>query len=411
MTFGLLAQSEVSMATQIQLLRCLITESLTLVTMSSFDITSLCVESIYESGNGCDWFKLTPGVTSYAGSLLDCFSLNQTISYSGVSLASHRVAYTLTSLAYFIQVCPDLFALYLSDFDGLDTNSVFYLSENKFATSPHVSNDSNLTLKNILTTTEHQNNGLKSSEMPLGIDNCSKIHYLSQEKKGHSSQPIDIPQKSVNSSSNISHTKSSIQVLNFSHNQLSCKGLLNLQPMLERLHVLTHLDLGYCCIGDEGLAMLSGLFIQMSLLFIRLSHNDISDVGFLCLTKNLRYCRTLEWLDVSANRLTDKAVPSLASALPILKRLRNLDLSENSISDDGIQSLSESLESLMPLSRDQCKEQGTNKGGKQRWTTKSMRKVSMHLNRIPAGGVMAKKRNVRSRSIDDQIDEEEEGGD
>ena len=311
--------------------------------MSSFDITSFCVESIFESHNGTHWFKPIAGVSTYEGSMLDFFTLNQTICYSGVAVASHRVAYTLTSLSYFTQVCPDLFALYLSDFNGLESNNVCYLVEDV----------------------------LKQKSTNLNIKSSSPFVSLA----------------------------SSIQVLNFSHNNLHSAGLKMLNPLLCRMHVLTHLDLGYCSIDDDGVRLIANLFIQMSLLFIRLSHNNITDKGFFSLTNKLRYCRTLEWLDVSANQLSDESVSFLSASFPLLKRLRNLDLSKNTISDDGIQTLSECIERWRPMSRYESEKQST-KSRKQRWTTKSFRKMSIHLNRIPSGGVLAKRSNLRTKSMD-----------
>ena len=87
-TFGLLNMDSITRAVQKDVLDDLVVECKRLSSISSFEITSLCVEGIYEAQNGGEM-----------AALVDEFTLNQTISYSNAYVTPERLPYAMCAVS------------------------------------------------------------------------------------------------------------------------------------------------------------------------------------------------------------------------------------------------------------------------------------------------------------------------
>jgi hypothetical protein len=105
-TFGLLNMDASTRSVQKYLLEEIIEESKRADTVTSFDITALCVESIYESQNIGDMAEL-----------IDEFTLNETINYSNVHIMAARYPYTIHAVGYLVRASPEIYGLHMSNFN------------------------------------------------------------------------------------------------------------------------------------------------------------------------------------------------------------------------------------------------------------------------------------------------------
>ena len=105
-TFGLLNMDQSTREVQKALLEELIEETKNNEHMTSFDITSLCVESIFESQNVGDLAQL-----------IDEFTLNETVNYSNIKLQTARYMYTIHAAGYLVRSSPDVYGLHMANFN------------------------------------------------------------------------------------------------------------------------------------------------------------------------------------------------------------------------------------------------------------------------------------------------------
>jgi hypothetical protein len=105
-TFGLLNMDQSTREVQKALLEELIEETKNNEHMTSFDITSLCVEAIFESQNVGDLAQL-----------IDEFTLNETVNYSNVRLQTARYMYTIHAAGYLVRSSPDVYGLHMANFN------------------------------------------------------------------------------------------------------------------------------------------------------------------------------------------------------------------------------------------------------------------------------------------------------
>ena len=85
--------------------------------MNSFDVTSLCIEAIYESKNAA---LLTDHIHE--------FTLNETINYSSAFVPRSRRLYAVSAVGYFVRASDSVYGLHLSNF-GLTPERVDYLAD------------------------------------------------------------------------------------------------------------------------------------------------------------------------------------------------------------------------------------------------------------------------------------------
>ena len=85
--------------------------------LSSFDVTSLSVEAIYESRNAA---LLTEHI--------DEFSLNETIQYSNAFVPKARLQYVISAVGYFVRASENVYGLHMSNF-GLTSERVALLAD------------------------------------------------------------------------------------------------------------------------------------------------------------------------------------------------------------------------------------------------------------------------------------------
>ena len=117
-TLGLMVKSTETRKKQRPLMVELLDYSKTLITMSSFDMTSLCVESIYES-------RLASTISRKT---LDDFTLNQTINFSNVKLKPHRLSYSIGAVGHLVRTNGEVFGLHLANF-GINESNIHLLAD------------------------------------------------------------------------------------------------------------------------------------------------------------------------------------------------------------------------------------------------------------------------------------------
>ncbi|XP_069759056.1 NACHT, LRR and PYD domains-containing protein 12-like isoform X2 [Narcine bancroftii] len=113
---------------------------------------------------------------------------------------------------------------------------------------------------------------------------------------------------------------------------------------LSRGSPITEMELRGCCIGNEGLEVMSGLLLQCSIL--RLDQNHIRDLGMTTLADSLRdsKCRIQE-LSLDNNDVSAVGFREFARGLCKNRSLRRLSLSNNPLGGDGLVSLCKGLTS------------------------------------------------------------------
>jgi Ran GTPase-activating protein (RanGAP) involved in mRNA processing and transport len=117
--------------------------------------------------------------------------------------------------------------------------------------------------------------------------------------------------------------------LNLSVNHITFSGLRALvNNATAALSTVTHLDLSYNSILDEGATFLADtLRLQTlpSLKCLRLNNCNISDDGFVMLVWALEENKTLETIDLKDHAFSAQGYLVLASSLPNIKGLRQID--------------------------------------------------------------------------------------
>ena len=115
--FGLIGREKRLKKSQASILGEIIEISKRKEGMTSFDLSSFCVEVIYESQNA-----------GALAELLDEFSMNQTINYSNVFINRARIAYTVQAVGYLVRASSEVYALHLANF-GLNADRLALLAD------------------------------------------------------------------------------------------------------------------------------------------------------------------------------------------------------------------------------------------------------------------------------------------
>jgi len=108
-----------------------------------------------------------------------------------------------------------------------------------------------------------------------------------------------------------------VRVLNLSHHEISCKGLLNIADVINTNNLM--------------------------LMELDISYNNVFDDGMIGISEYLRKSNTIEILNLSRNNLTYIGAKLIGEAIERNETLRQLDISYNEISDDGVVAISKSV--------------------------------------------------------------------
>ena len=115
--FALLNDDSNTRDIQASVLTELIDVAKTIDGVTSFDVTSLCVEAIYESKNEA---LLTQNIDEY--------TLNQTLNYSNALAPQSRLLYAVSAVGYFVRASEQVFGLHMSNY-SLDGERIALLAD------------------------------------------------------------------------------------------------------------------------------------------------------------------------------------------------------------------------------------------------------------------------------------------
>lgn len=109
-----------------------------------------------------------------------------------------------------------------------------------------------------------------------------------------------------------------LQVLDFSHFNMGCDGIMLITPLLKTSKTLSTINLGYNNIGDDGCAFLKlGLEKNTSLTSIILECNGISSDGLTYLLDPLIKHKTLKSLKMCLNLISIEGLKLFSSKLEL----------------------------------------------------------------------------------------------
>jgi len=132
-----------------------------------------------------------------------------------------------------------------------------------------------------------------------------------------------------------SSTISQLSDLNLRNNRFGCEGIQTVirLPVFndkDKCKNLKMLDFDNTLIGDKGVSSLSLTFLRLSsLIYLKLSKNEIGNQGVLKLCGNIKFLKSLECLTLSDNKISD--VGRLLENLEKIASFQNLDLADNPI--------------------------------------------------------------------------------
>ena len=241
----------------------IIANSKCLVSMRSYDITSLCIECIYESGDTT--------LVDY----LDDFCVNQTIDFGNVILDPSRLHYTLVSVGNMLRWSTNLYALHLPRF-GITGENVTCLVDPLNA----VSNNSIEVLE------------LRGNPIGLGGIRQMRRFLVKASRLTH----IDFT-KCVLTDQGIYILSQCLMCLplicaRLGSNEISDRGVTHLIDGFRKCPSLEYVDLSDNLITDASIEHLVKMFTL--LLFLRsvnLQSNYMSEAGIMRFTEAIRKVR------------------------------------------------------------------------------------------------------------------------
>ena len=264
MTFGLLSHDLGTRRFQEQLLREIIQRSMYNVIMTSFDITSLCVDFVYESQN-----------RSHLAEHLEDFTVNQTLCFSNAIVSPLCVPYMLSSVAFIVQCTKEIFALYFSRF-GVTSSNIQWLA------SPSHFSDTYLQVLNL-------------SDNNLGDDGVRKL------------QPLLL-------------NATSLTHLDMSKCNIGNDGMLYIAECTMNLPLL-YLRLANNNIDDGGLKpLVRRLKYCGTLEMLDLANNNLTDRSVIQLGKALYNLPNLRGLDLRGNAIGEKGLDVVSDNLSQLDK-------------------------------------------------------------------------------------------
>ncbi len=245
----------------------------------------------------------------------------------------------------------------------------------------------------------------------IGVQGCLAIASLLEQQVITSFLSLNLSHNSIGpqgmtylcqSLQGISHQ---ILTLNLGHNNIGVEGALAVAKRLQARQSLCELDLSHnniqdtgteaiceslknnsklqtICLASNGISAQGCLAIASLLeehgenvVTLDLSHNELRDVGAVCLSRGLRWCNNLRFFDISnnyigdlgveairrnlrcniteisvaCNYIEDNGAKALASCLRTCNQLTLLNLSDNRIGDRGASNLGIALQQCSRL--------------------------------------------------------------
>ena len=316
MTFGLL-NSDVNLRdAQAPILKAIIQEAKKNL-MTPCDITTLCIESIYESQNAGELAKL-----------LDEFTLNQTVNFSNVHVPPARLPYTITAVGYLVRASPSVYGLHLNKF-GLTAENVSLLADPVNAIS-----DNNLQVMNL------SSNNLG----PTGIRRLQRFIV-----KASLLTHVDLSDCQIGNSGAALLSEFfmclPMRYLRLSNNNIGDKGLINMVPNLKYAPTLEWLDMAGNLLTDKSVICLGkALPCLPNLRNLDLQRNKIGDEGADAISRQLSRLNRVTHLMLAQNLIGQSGASALAGHCWTTKSLRHVNLSLNNIPEEGILSLRKAVD-------------------------------------------------------------------
>jgi Leucine-rich repeat (LRR) protein len=295
MTFGLMkSKDDDTLVDRRVLLHYIIKEASNTHCMSKYDIANFCIEAIYESNN-----------RDNLSSLLEDFTINQSICFTNFILPGYRRIYLLGCIGYLIRESGSVFALHMSNF-GLIGEDICFLADPSMCVS-----DNSLQLLNL----SYNNLG------ELGVKKLQsflvKASYLSH--------------------------------LDLSHCAFGPGGAATLAQYFMCLP-LASLSICGNHIEDDGITKIANNFKYLTTLeTLDLAENKITDVGAVFVAHNLKHLINLQSLDLRKNQLGDAGAATMCSHLDGLSKFRNLSLADNRVGEQGACEAAAHIWKLLPL--------------------------------------------------------------
>ena len=310
-TFGLLSKDSQTQSCLKDVLRELIEEAKPLPDMTPFDITNLCVEAIYESQNGGEM-----------ASLLDDFTLNQTIRYSNQVLEQNRLLYAVSAVGYLVRSSQEVYGVHMSQF-GLGANI-------KMLADPvNDVSDNNLQVLNL------SYNPLQSAGVKGLLRFLIKATLLTH---------LDLTACQIG---NLGISLISeffmcmpLRYLRLTENGIGDAGILRMVPNLKFVVTLEWLDLSENEMTDDSAVTFGdGIQVLRNLRSLDLRHNNIGDLGVTAITKSLALMDQVTHLMLADNKIGERGASKMSDHVWKTKSLRYINLSLNQIPAAGIMGL------------------------------------------------------------------------
>ena len=264
-TLGLMIKTPETRRKQRALMVEILDHTKTLITMGSYDMTSLCVEAIYESRN-------TGGMSK---KMLDDFTLNQTINFSNVKVAPHRLNYSVAAVGHLVRTSGEVFGLHLSKF-GITEENIHLLAD------------------------------------PLNVisDNSLQVLVLSNNELGEGG--IMRLERFLVKASLLTH-------LDLSNCKLYDAGAIILAEVMVCLQLI-YLNLSENGITDVGMVdIIKSLRFCPSLEFLILFGNRLSDKSAVRLGESIQWLPSMRSLDLRRNAIGEDGVKSVTKNVKHLR--------------------------------------------------------------------------------------------
>ena len=286
-----------------------IREAKTKTGMASREITALCVEAIYEAQNAG---KLT--------SVLDAFTLNQTINYSDMQVNVSRLLYLISAVGYLVRASGDVYGLHASGVN-LHGNMVALLADPLNEIS-----DNNLQVLNL-------------SHNPLCHEGMKRLQRFIVKASLLTHLDLSSCELGNNGVGVLSEYFMCVPLryLRLSDNAIADAGLLKMVRNFKYIPTLEWLDLASNKLTDQSVVILgTNLASLPNLRSLDLRNNEIGDAGIKAISASLNHLSQMTNIMLAGNKIGEDGANTLAGHMWKTKSLRFINLSLNNIPSAGV---------------------------------------------------------------------------